>query len=36
MIVPIQTVERTASQLTGSQVKATLLGGWLAVAHFYR
>ena len=32
----INTVERTASQPTGSQVTATLLGGWLAVAHFYR
>jgi hypothetical protein len=29
-------VERTASQPTGSQVQATLLGGWLAVAHFLR
>jgi hypothetical protein len=36
MTAPIHAVERTASQPTGSQVKATLLGGWLAVAHFYR
>ena len=32
----IHAVERTASQPTGSQVVATLFGGWLAVAHFYR
>jgi hypothetical protein len=29
-------VERTARQPTGSLVKATLLGGWLAFTHFYR
>jgi hypothetical protein len=34
--LPIHAVERIASQPTGSQVKATLLGGWLAVAHFLR
>jgi hypothetical protein len=28
------TLERTLSQLNGSQVKATAFGGWLAVAHF--
>jgi len=32
----INSLERTASQPTGSQVKATFLGGWLAVAHFLR
>ena len=33
---PINAVERNESQPTGSQVKATLLRGWLAVDHFLR
>jgi len=33
---PINPVERTASQPTGSLGEGGVSGGWLAVAHFLR